>query len=167
MSIDHAATITRATDIVIDAPLERVWDVHTDVESWDEWQDAVLTVKRLDSGAFSSDSRFRWTTPVPKSQFAPADKLTITSSVKQMEPGTCVLWEGPGIGKAITIDKGTHLWIFTETDEGTHVHTEESWDAKLLDSLKGPDRDAVAAMLGGGLDVWLQALKTRAEALKS
>jgi hypothetical protein len=75
-----------------------------------------------------------------------------------------VIWEGPAIGKAITIDKGTHLWRFTETDGRTQVHTEESWDAALLDSLRGPDLDAVADMLGGGLDVWLQALKTEAEA---
>nr|WP_308295442.1 hypothetical protein [Streptomyces sp. PSAA01] len=89
--------------------------------------------------------------------------LTITSTVKQMKDRTCVFWEGPAIGKSITIDKGTHLWTFTETDEGTLVHTEESWDAELLDSLKGPDHDAVANMLGGGLDIWLKALKTEAE----
>ncbi|MEV0620616.1 SRPBCC family protein [Nonomuraea sp. NPDC050404] len=166
MSIDHEANITRSTEIVINAPLKKVWDVHTDVESWDKWQDAVLTVKRLDSGDFASDSRFRWTTPVPKSQFAPADTLKITSSVKQLEPGKCVLWDGPAIGKAITIEKGTHLWMFTETDGKTLVHTEESWDAALLDALKGPDHDAVAAMLGGGLDVWLKALKTEVETSK-
>jgi hypothetical protein len=43
-------------------------------------------------------------------------------------------------------------------------HTEESWDAAFLGSLKGPDHDAVAAMLGGGLDLWLQAVKTEIEA---
>lgn len=164
MSIDHEAPITRSSDIVIDAPLRRVWDVQTDVESWHTWQDAVLTVERLDDGDFSAGSRFRWTTPVPASRFSPADTLTITSSVQRLTPGECVLWEGPAVGKAITIDKGTHLWRFTETNGRTRVHTEESWDAALLESLRGPDLDAVADMLGGGLDVWLQALKTEAEA---
>ncbi|WP_329060237.1 SRPBCC family protein [Streptomyces sp. NBC_01429] len=163
-STDPEASLTRSSDIDIDAPIERVWDVHTDVVKWKKWQDAVLTIERLDSGAFSSTSQFRWTTPVPKSDFAPADTLTITSSVKHVESGTCVIWEGPAKGKAITIDKGTHLWIFTKTDNGTHVHTQESWDAPLLDSLQGADRDAVADMLGGGLDVWLQALKAEVEA---
>jgi uncharacterized protein YndB with AHSA1/START domain len=164
MSIDHAAAVTRSSDIVINAPLQRVWDTHTDVESWDQWQDAIQTIERLDPGAFSASSQFRWTTPVPKSQFSPADTLTITSSVKQLDPGKCVIWQGPATGKAITIDLGVHLWTFTETTGATHVHTEESWDAAFLDSLKGPDHDAVAAMLGGGLDLWLQALKTRVEA---
>jgi uncharacterized protein YndB with AHSA1/START domain len=164
MSVDHEAVLTRSSDIVIDAPRQRVWDVQTDVAKWSEWQDAVVTVERLDSGDFSAGSRFRWTTPVPESKFSPADTLTITSSVQRMDPGKCVIWEGPAVGQAITIDKGTHLWVFTETGEGTHVHTEESWDAALLESLKGPDFDAVADMLGGGLDVWLQALKTKVEA---
>jgi uncharacterized protein YndB with AHSA1/START domain len=164
MSIDHAAAVTRSSDIVINAPLQRVWDAHTDVESWDQWQDAILTIERLDPGALSASSQFRWTTPVPESQFAPADTLTITSSVKQLDPGKCVIWEGPAIGQAITIDKGVHLWTFTESGGATHVHTEESWDAAFLDALKGPDYDAVAAMLGGGLDLWLQALKTKVEA---
>jgi len=162
-SIDHAAAVTRSSDIVINAPLQRVWDTHTDVETWDQWQDAILTIERLDPGALSASSQFRWTTPVPKSQLSPADTLTITSSVKQLDPGKCVIWEGPAIGKAITIDRGVHLWTFTETGAATHVHTEESWDAAFLDSLKGPDYDAAAAMLGGGLDLWLQALKTKVE----
>ncbi|MFI6426857.1 SRPBCC family protein [Promicromonospora sp. NPDC050880] len=161
--IDDSAAITRAAEILIDAPLDHVWDVQTDVESWDEWQDAVLTVDRLDSGDFASDSRFRWTTPVPESDFAPADTLSITSSVQELEPGTCVLWEGPAVGESITIDRGVHLWTFTETDEGTLVHTEESWDAEILDALEGPDHETVAAMLGGGLDIWLQELKDEAE----
>ncbi|MGW2090589.1 SRPBCC family protein [Promicromonospora sukumoe] len=164
-TIDDTAPITRSTEILIDAPLEAVWDVQTDVEAWDEWQDAVLTVERLDDGDFDADSRFEWTTPVPESDFAPADTLTITSSVQELEPRRCVLWEGPAIGEAIQIDRGVHLWTFTETDEGTLVHTEESWDADILAALEGPDHDAVAGMLGGGLDIWLQALKTKSESL--
>ena len=164
MSIDHDADVTRASDVVIDAPLREVWDTHTDVEGWPRWQKAILTIERLDPGAFSATSRFRWTTPVPASRFAPADTLSITSSVRQVEPGACVIWEGPATGTAISIDKGIHLWRFTEKDGATHVHTEESWSAPLLASLTGADHDAVAAMLGGGLDLWLEDLKAEVEA---
>lgn len=162
-TIDRSASVTRSSDIVINAPLQRVWDTHADVEGWSKWQDAILTIERLDAGALSATSRFRWTTPVPKSQFSAADTLTITSSVKQLDPGKCVIWEGPAIGKAITIDRGVHLWTFTESGGTTRVHTEESWDAAFLDALKGPDHDAVADLLGGGLDLWLNALKTKVE----
>src|SRR3989337_378194 len=44
MTIDHTAAVTRSSDIVINAPLQRVWEAHTDVESWDQWQDAILTI---------------------------------------------------------------------------------------------------------------------------
>ncbi|GAB3429437.1 SRPBCC family protein [Actinophytocola sediminis] len=162
-SIDHEAAVTRSSEIVIDASLQRVWDVQTDVESWTTWQRAITTIERLDPGALSATSQFRWTTPVPASPYTKADTLTITSSVQQLEPGKCVIWQGPAVGKAMTIDMGVHLWIFTETAEGTHVYTEESWDAELLRSLKGADYDAVADMLGGGLDLWLQDLKTTVE----
>lgn len=162
-TVDHEAAITSSTEILIDAPLDRVWDLHTDVEGWEAWQDAVLTIERLDSGPLASDSRFEWTTPVPESEFAPADTLTITSSLQEMEPGACVLWEGPAVGESITSEQGVHLWNFTEADGGTLVYTEESWDAELLDSLPEADVDPVAEMLGGGLEIWLQELKTEAE----
>ncbi|RBM10030.1 SRPBCC family protein [Streptomyces sp. PT12] len=163
MTIDHSAPITRSTEILIDAPIDRVWDVQTDVENWGEWQEAVQTIERLDEGPFTSESQFRWTTPVPESEFSPADTLTITSSMQRLEPGRCLLWQGPAIGESVTIDEGVHLWTFTETDGGTLVRTEESWDSELLASLEGADLDAVAALLGGGLDVWLSNLKAEAE----
>nr|WP_062333026.1 SRPBCC family protein [Herbidospora sakaeratensis] len=163
MGIDLEAPVTSSSEIVINAPLRQVWETHVDVEGWAGWQKAIATIERLDSGPLSDTSRFRWTTPVPESKFSPADTLSITSSVKRLEEGECVIWQGPATGKAITIEKGVHLWTFTEKDGVTHVHTEESWEAAFLDSLKGPDFDAVAAMLGGGLDLWLQDLKAKVE----
>lgn len=164
MTIDHSAAITASHEILVDAPLEDVWNTQTDVEGWGAWQDAVTSVDRLDTGVFDADSKFRWTTPVPASELSPADTLTITSTVQQLEPERCIIWEGPAIGEAVTIDKGTHLWSFIETDQGTLVHTEESWDAVALSGLEGADAQAAEEMLGGGLVVWLEQLKTEAEA---
>lgn len=162
--IDQSATFTASHDILIDAPVKEVWELHTDVERWPEWQDAVTGIERLDSGTFDAESRFRWTTPVPESQFSPADTLTITSSVQELTPEQCVLWEGPAVGDSLTIEQGTHLWTFTDTNGGTLVHTEESWDAEAFDALEGQDAEAAEDMLGGGLVVWLEQLKTTAEA---
>lgn len=91
MTIDHSAPVTGSSELLVDAPVDRIWDVHTDVESWDEWQPTVLTIERLDAGPFASDSQFRWTTPLPETAFSPADTMTVTSSVQRMEPGKCVL----------------------------------------------------------------------------
>ncbi|MFD3687019.1 hypothetical protein ACFWTE_19620 [Nocardiopsis sp. NPDC058631] len=81
---------------------------------------------------------------MPESEFAPADTLTITSSLQEVEPGTRVPWEVPAVGESITIDQGVHLWTFTE-DRRTHRGVPE-----LLDSPAEADVDPVAEMLGGG-----------------
>lgn len=164
--IDTSASVTSADDLLVDAPADEVWKTLTDVETWADWQSAVTSIERLDSGPLAKGSQFRWTTPVPESDISAADTLHITSTVLQIDPGHCVLWEGPAVGDTLTIDKGTHLWTVTETDDRTLVHTEESWDAEVLDSLEGDDAEAAAQMLGGGLVSWLDDLRTTAEAAR-
>ena len=43
-------------EIDIDAPVERVWRIHTDVARWPEWQ-AEITDARID-GPFEPDTAF-------------------------------------------------------------------------------------------------------------
>ena len=163
-TINRSASITSAHDLLVDAPVDRVWGLLTDVEGWSDWQQAVTSIERVDSGALAAESQFIWTTPVPESQLSPADTLTITSTVQQVDPGNCLLWQGPAIGESIQIDEGIHLWTFTEVEGGTLVHTEESWDAPVLSALEGADAEAAEGMLGGGLEAWLENLKVTAEA---
>ena len=40
----------------IGAPPSRVWDVMVDVERWHEWTQSITSIKRKDSGPFSSNS---------------------------------------------------------------------------------------------------------------
>jgi uncharacterized protein YndB with AHSA1/START domain len=162
-TIDHSAAITSAHDIVIDAPIAKVWATHTDVERWSEWQGAVTSIHRLQDGPLEPGASFRWTTPVPESGLSPADTLTITSTVQHVEPGHCILWQGPAIGSVVSIDRGVHLWTFTADGDTTRVHTEESWDSPVLAGLTGDDAVAAEQMLGGGLQLWLEDLKQRVE----
>ncbi|MER6414499.1 SRPBCC family protein [Streptomyces humidus] len=157
--VDPSARIRYRSDVVIHASLERVWKLQTDVERWPVWQPPVTGAQRLDAGPLRKGSRFRWTTPAPATPNTPATTLEITSTVRQLQRGACVLWSGPAIGEGLRIDEGVHLWTFTETDHGVRVHTEETWTGAQVEA----DVPTATAALGAGLEAWLHDLKTTAE----
>ena len=37
MNIDENAPVITREEILIDAPLDTVWSLHTDISSWSEW----------------------------------------------------------------------------------------------------------------------------------
>ncbi|WP_230195161.1 SRPBCC family protein [Streptomyces sp. NBC_00080] len=157
--VDASARIRYRSDVVIKAPLSTVWKLQTDVERWPSWQQPVLTAERLDPGRLGKGSRFRWTTPAPATPTTPATTLEITSTVRQLQRGACVLWSGPAVGQGLRIDEGVHLWTFTEVKGGVRVHTEETWTGAQVEA----DVPTATAALGAGLEAWLHDLKTTAE----
>ncbi|MFF5563992.1 SRPBCC family protein [Streptomyces sp. NPDC012623] len=158
--VDPGAVIRYRTDIVIKAPLSTVFKLQTDVERWPSWQAPVLSAKRLDSGPLRRGSQFRWTTPAPATPTTPDTTLNITSTVRQLDRGSCVRWTGPAIGEGLRIDEGVHVWNFTEVKGGVRVRTEETWTGAQVEA----DVPTATAVLGAGLEQWLQELKTTAEA---
>lgn len=160
--VDPTAQLHHETQIVIKAPLNVVWRLHTHVEGWPAWQHAVATMKRLDPGPLRPGSRFQWTMPVPATVSTPATTLVITSTVQQVKPGQCIRWEGPAIGTGLRIDRGTHVWNFIKVPGGTLVRTEESWTGQQIES----NPAEAARNLYPGLDAWLADLKAAAEAAR-
>ncbi|MEV8633711.1 SRPBCC family protein [Streptosporangium sp. NPDC051023] len=158
--VDTTARIRYQSDIVIKAPLSTVFKLQTDVERWPTWQAPVLTMKRLDPGPLRKGSRFRWTTPAPPTPTTPATTLHITSTIRQLQHNTCILWSGPAIGEGVRIDEGVHLWTFTKVKDGVRVHTEETWTGAQVEA----DVPTATKLLGAGLEAWLRDLKTTAEA---
>lgn len=158
--IDDAAQITYRTETLIDAPLSTIWDLQTNVTEWPTWQQPVTSMTRLDAGPLAADSQFRWTTPVPASPTTPATTLSITSTVHDVQPESCIRWSGPAVGDGLSIDNGVHVWNFAEVDGGVLVSTEESWTGPQVEA----DVPTATAALGGGLEAWLADLKTTAEA---
>ncbi|MEV6588187.1 SRPBCC family protein [Streptomyces acidicola] len=158
--VDPDARIRYQSDIVIKAPLSTVWKLQTDVQNWPSWQPPVLTMDRLDHGPFRKGSRFRWTTPAPATPTTPATTLEITSTVRQLQRGHCILWSGPAVGEGLRIDEGVHLWTFEKVKGGVRVHTEETWTGAQVEA----DVPTATAALGAGLEAWLRDLKATAEA---
>ncbi|AQU67477.1 SRPBCC family protein [Streptomyces niveus] len=158
--VDRDALIRYRTSTVIDAPLSTIWKIQTDVERWPSWQAPVATIERLDHGPFRAGSAFRWTTPVPQTPTTPATTLEITSTVEQLKRKSCIRWTGPAIGEGLRIDRGVHVWNFTEVRGGVRVSTEETHVGEQIES----NVPLATEILGQGLEGWLSELKVTAEA---
>ncbi|MFD7838747.1 SRPBCC family protein [Streptomyces sp. NPDC059761] len=145
VEIDRDAPVITRDDIVIHAPLDRIWKIQTDVESWPAWQPEVIEATKLTPGPLRAGSVFRW------SVHGLAD---IDSTVKQVVPQRRIAWGGPAQG--IT---AVHVWTFTPCKDGVRVHTEESWSGAPVEA----DTPALQQALDASLDAWLHRLKARAE----
>ncbi|MEV6752495.1 SRPBCC family protein [Streptomyces sp. NPDC051214] len=157
--VDPEALVRHRTETVIHAPLSTIWKLQTDVERWPSWQTPVTSADRLDHGPLRKGSAFRWTTPIPPNPATPATALDITSTVEQLKRGACIRWTGPAIGEGLRID-GVHVWTFTKVKGGVLVRTEETHTGEQVEA----NVPAATEILGQGLEAWLSALKTTAEA---
>ncbi|MFF8770646.1 SRPBCC family protein [Kitasatospora sp. NPDC015120] len=160
--VDPAAQVRYRTETVIDAPLDVIWKLQTDVDRWPSWQQAVTGAQRLDHGRFRPGSAFRWMTPVPPGTGIPATSLDITSTVRQVKAGSCIRWTGPAVGEGVRID-GVHVWSFSRVKDGVKVSTEETHTGPQVDA----DVPVATAILKAGLDGWLTDLRAAAEARAS
>lgn len=141
-TIDETAPVIVRLSTVIDAPMETVWALHTDVDAWPDWNPDIDQAK-LD-GPLTPGTDFRWTT----------HGLDITSTIREVTPGRRIVWGGPAGG----ID-GIHVWTFEQDGDQVAVRTEESWSGAAVHVMPGDLR----AALHDSLTAWLTALKTRAE----
>ncbi|MFG2506027.1 SRPBCC family protein [Streptomyces rubiginosohelvolus] len=157
--VDPKALVRARTETVIDAPLSTIWKLQTDVERWPDWQTHVTSTDRLDHGPFRPGSAFRWTTPVQPNPATPATSLDITSTVRQVERGSCIRWTGPAVGEGLHID-GVHVWSFQKVRGGVLVRTEETHTGEQVDA----NVPYATEILEQGLEAWLGELKAAAEA---
>ncbi|MGW7369543.1 SRPBCC family protein [Streptomyces sp. NPDC054841] len=130
-------------EITIDAPVETVWHLHTDINAWPTWNTGIDTAEL--SGEPAVGASFRWLT----------HGLDITSTVMAVEPNRLIVWGGPTAG----ID-GIHRWTLEPREGGgTLVVTEESWAGPPVDA----DPEGMLTALDQSLVAWLRDLKRTAE----
>jgi Polyketide cyclase / dehydrase and lipid transport len=140
--IDGNAPVRARHETDINAPLDTVWRLHTDVNAWPAWQTEITSAHI--NGAFQPGTSFEWTSygfPVVSTIYAVAERAR-------------VLWGGTAGG--IT---GVHEWVFTETPMGVHVITEESFAGEPVEA----DVTGMQSTLDSSLISWLAHLKAAAE----
>jgi uncharacterized protein YndB with AHSA1/START domain len=144
LGIDTKAPIISIHDIDIDAPAEVVWAIQTDINAWPLWRSKVTSASF--GAAIEPGAHFDWED----------SGLQITSTIQEVEPNRRIVWSGPAQGIS-----AVHVWEFTPTATGVHVHTEESWAGEGLEA----QAKYLQPLLDQSLTEWLDLLKARSEAI--
>ncbi|MDP9487037.1 MAG: SRPBCC family protein [Actinomycetota bacterium] len=139
--VDAEALVKASHEVLIEAPVERVWGLLSDVAGWGTWYPDVHDV-RLDSGV-EADARFDWRN----------GKARIRSRFAVVDAGREITWTGVSSGA-----KAVHRHMLEPTGDGaTRVFSEESMAGPLLILFFD------GAKLRAGMEGWMAALKTAAE----
>lgn len=141
-SIDTKAPLTAHKEILIEAPVEKVWARQTDIDGWTAWQPDITAAKL--EGALVAGSVFRWK----------AKGLKIVSTLHTVEPQHKIGWTGVSLGMY-----AIHNWTFEAQGDSTRVIGEESLSGWLTRLLKLFD----PKFLEKSLEASLQTLKNQVE----
>lgn len=142
MEINLKAPAFAKHQLLINAPIENIWQILTDINNWKSWNPNVS--KSALPGKLVPNSIFRWK----------SGGITITSIIKEVEPNRRISWTGKVIGT-----QAIHIWTLEPQEQGVLVGTEESFDGWLVRLFKG----SMQKMLDTALKSWLEHLKQKAE----
>jgi hypothetical protein len=114
--IDEWAPVKSSGEIRIGAPVELVWELLTDLRSWEDWAPGVHDV-RLDS-AVAVDARFTWSIGLTR----------IKSVFAIVEPGRELTWTGAALWT-----KAVDRHVLEPLEDGaTRLYMEESLAGLLV-----------------------------------
>ena len=145
---DHYANapVRVRNEIAIAAPPERVWPWLVRATDWPTWYPNSSDV-RIEGGGrdLCAGARFTWRT------FG----VEVRSTVREFVPSERIAWDGAGLMLDVY-----HAWLIEPRPGGSWVLTEENQHglAARAQALFMPNR------MREGHDVWLAALKAKAEA---
>jgi len=120
-AIEKDAAVVSSAEIEIDASIEAVWSILTEIERWPTWNPDVKSVS-LD-GPPVECATFRWK----------AGPSTITSTVIRLDRPRLIAWTGKTLGI-----RAIHVWRLETHDARTLARTEESYDGLVARILRRP-----------------------------
>ena len=121
MEINADAPVITRDETAIEAPIETIWEIQTDVAGWPTWQTEVDGA--LSEGSLEPGSVFRRQT----------GGLDITSTVEEVDAPHRIVWGRPAQGIV-----AVHIWTFSEVDGSVLARTEESWEGDPIDAQSRP-----------------------------
>ena len=142
MEINKKAPAVARKDIVINAPPEEVWEIHTDINGWSDWNPDIASSKL--EGPLAEGTVFNWK----------SGGVNLTSTIQELEPVSKIGWTGTGFGS-----RARHIWTLEPNGKGTLITTEESLEGWLVSLLRGRMRKTLET----SLNAWLIDLKSEVE----
>lgn len=142
MKINSNAPAYYKTQIIIDAPVEKVWAMLSNISSWPDWNTEVKSATL--NGKLEPGTTFRWK----------SGGSTVTSKLLEVTAPNTIGWSGRTMSIA-----AHHVFVLAQTSNGTTVTTEECFEG-LLTSLF---RNYMQKTLQKSLDKNLADLKTACE----
>jgi uncharacterized protein YndB with AHSA1/START domain len=143
--IDDLAPIAARGEVLIDAPVERVWELLGHPERWERFATEIRDV-RLGDGVVEG-GRFTWRN----------GKTKLTSRFAVVSPARELTWTGTALGSKVV---HRHLLAPIKNSQ-TRLVTEESMAGPLLVLFYS------SAKLHASLDTWLTAIATTAAAAEA
>lgn len=141
-SINENAPVISSQIIHINAGIEKVWKVLTDIDKWTQWQTDISKSKL--SGKLAPGNTFNWKSGGAK----------IQSRLHTVNPFKSFGWTGKALGMS-----AIHNWTLSEKDGKVMVLVEESMEGFLV----GLFKKAFRKNLEKGMQNWLELLKTECE----
>ncbi len=107
--INENASVKSKNQIEIDAPIDTVWKILTDINNWTNWQKAVS--ETVVHGEIKEGTKFNWK----------AGGLSFKSKIHTENSKSMFGWTGTTFGAS-----AIHNWTFEAKDNKTIVKVEES-----------------------------------------
>jgi uncharacterized protein YndB with AHSA1/START domain len=142
ITINKKAPVIQSKEIIINATIEKVWEVMIDIDRWSVWNNNIKDSKTMATPAVGSI--FKWTNNGSK----------ITSTIHTLEKNSMMGWTGKNFAA-----KAIHNWYLTSTETGTKVLTEESMESWIMWLMK----KKMNKVLAEDMTSWLEKLKVECE----
>ena len=115
IEVSKNAPAIATREALVDAPIDEVWAVLTDLAKWPQWNESVTGMEV--HGPLAAGTEFRWV----------AGGMKIRSRIEEVEAPNRIVWSGTTM--AI---RAVHIWELAPADSMTRVRTEESFQGLIV-----------------------------------
>ena len=143
MRIDSGAPVVCSRVIQIDADIQNVWSILTNVNAWNTWQKDISASELKEP--LAPGASFLWK----------SGGMRIHSTVHSLKHGISFGWTGKAAGI-----RAIHNWTLSQLNGHTEVVVEESMEGPMALLF----RKFLQKSLDQGMQNWLNYLKKRCEA---